>query len=327
MALSAKVACFFCSYLYEWDMHTGVFHPQISEVFFILNQIGGAIMVIGFIGSGKVGFSLGKYFSMKGITLSGYYSEFYEDAKEASEFTNSKAYEKINDLIEDSSMIFITTPDDSIHEVWQKLSNFNLTNKIICHTSGSLTSSIFSTINNSHAFAYSLHPIFAFSDKYNSYKNLQNAYFSIEGPESHVQQLKNFIHSLGNKSFVINKDNKALYHLASVTVSNLVLSLLNTGCSYLSKCGLSENDALEALSPLIQNNIDNIKTSGFVNALTGPVERNDLGTVKHHIEVIPKDDVQLYKNLSLKLLPLSEKKHKNKDYKKLKEYLGIQGGY
>lgn len=281
-------------------------------------------MVIGFIGCGKVGFSLGKYFSMKGITLSGYYSEFYQDAIEASKFTNSKAYEKINDFVKDSSMIFITTPDDSIHEVWQKLSAFDLTNKIICHTSGSLTSSIFSNINNSDAFAYSIHPIFAFSDKYNSYKNLQNAYFSIEGPELHIHELKDFIHSLGNKAFVVNKKDKALYHLASVTVSNLVLSLINTGCNYLSQCGLSEKDALEALFPLIQNNIDNIKNNGFVSALTGPVERNDLGTVTNHLGAIPTSDAPLYKILSLKLLTLSEKKHEDKDYRKLEEYLRMQ---
>lgn len=281
-------------------------------------------MVIGFIGCGKVGFSLGKYFSMKGITLSGYYSKSYKDAIEASEFTNSKAYENINDLASDSSMIFITTPDDSIHAVWQKLSTLNLANKIICHTSGSLTSSIFSNINNSDAFAYSIHPIFAFSDKYNAYKNLQNAYFSIEGPVSHIHELKDFIQSLGNKAFVINKEDKALYHLASVTVSNLVLSLINTGCSYLVQCGLNDDDALKALLPLVQNNIDNIKSNGFISALTGPIERNDLGTVKHHLGAIPIGDVQLYKNLSLNLLHLSEKKHKNKDYRKLKEYLGMQ---
>lgn len=281
-------------------------------------------MVIGFIGCGKVGFSLGKYFSSKGISLSGYYSKFYEDAKEASVFTNSKAYENINDLARDSSLIFITTPDDFIHEVLQKLANFDLTDKIICHTSGSLTSSIFLDINNSDAFAYSIHPIFAFSDKYNSYKNLQNAYFSIEGPEKYICELKDLIHSLGNKSFVISKDNKALYHLASVTVSNLVLSLINTGCSYLGQCGLSENDALGALLPLIQNNIDNIKESGFISSLTGPVERNDLETVKHHIDSIPKCDAPLYKSLSLNLLHLSEKKHSEKDYKKLEEYLRLQ---
>lgn len=281
-------------------------------------------MVIGFIGCGKVGFSLGKYFSSKGISLSGYYSKFYEDAKDASAFTNSIAYENINDLVRDSSLIFITTPDDFIHEVLQRLANFDLTNKIICHTSGSLTSRVFLDINNSDAFAYSVHPIFAFSDKYNSYKNLQNACFSIEGPEVHISELKDFINSLGNKSFVISKDNKVLYHLASVTVSNLVLSLICTGCSYLSQCGLSENDALNALFPLIQNNIDNIKESGIINALTGPVERNDLDTIKHHIASIPKCDAILYKNLSLKLLHLSEKKHSEKDYNELEEYLRMQ---
>lgn len=280
-------------------------------------------MVIGFVGSGKVGFSLGKYFSMKGISLSGYYSNLYKDAIEASEFTNSKAYKNINDLVEDSSIIFITTPDDSIIKVWQRLSNLNLTNKIICHTSGSLTSSIFSNISNSDAFAYSIHPIFAFSDKYNAYKGLQTAYFSIEGPENHINELKDFIQSLGNKAFIIKKDDKALYHLASVTVSNLVLSLINTGCSYLSQCGLSDTESLEALFPLIQNNIDNIKNNGFINALTGPVERNDLGTIKMHMGSIPSHDVELYKNLSLKLLSLSERKHKDKDYKLLKEYLEV----
>ncbi|MBN4049370.1 DUF2520 domain-containing protein [bacterium AH-315-N14] len=139
-----------------------------------------------------------------------------------------------------------------------------------------------------------------------------------------MQALEAFIHSLGNKSFVINKEDKALYHLASVTVSNLVLSLINTGCSYLSQCGVSENDALKALLPLLQNNIDNIKTKGFINALTGPIERNDLNTVKQHIGAIPPEDIKMYKNLSLKLLVLSQKKHSDKDYRKLKEYLRMQ---
>jgi len=126
---------------------------------------------------------------------------------------------------------------------------------------------------------------------------------------------------------LLNKDNKALYHLASVTVSNLVLSLINTGCTYLSQCGLSENDSLEALLPLIQNNINNIKNNGCMNALTGPVERNDIGTINLHLEVIPKSDVRLYKNLSLKLLPLSEKKHRDKDYALLKASLSEKGDY
>ena len=49
-------------------------------------------MKFGFIGAGKVGFSLGKYFAVNGHTVTGYFSEFYEDAVEASRFTKSTSY-------------------------------------------------------------------------------------------------------------------------------------------------------------------------------------------------------------------------------------------
>ena len=44
-------------------------------------------MKFGFIGAGKVGFSLGKYLAVKGQELTGYYSEINEDAIEAAQFT------------------------------------------------------------------------------------------------------------------------------------------------------------------------------------------------------------------------------------------------
>ena len=49
-------------------------------------------MKVGFIGAGKVGFSLGKYLADNNQKVIGYYSEFKEDAKEASKFTNSAYY-------------------------------------------------------------------------------------------------------------------------------------------------------------------------------------------------------------------------------------------
>jgi predicted short-subunit dehydrogenase-like oxidoreductase (DUF2520 family) len=281
-------------------------------------------LIIGFIGAGKVGISLGKYFSIKGKKISGYFSKTSASSLDASKFTNSKAYSNIENLLKDSDFIFITTPDDKIQEIWETVRKYDIKNKIICHTSGSLSSKIFSDINNSNAFGYSLHPMFAFSDKYTTYESLNNAYFSIEGHEKHLETVKNFISSLGNKTILINCDNKALYHLANVTVSNLVLSLLETGCSYLSKCGVTPEDSINALMPLIKNNINNINEKKFMNSLTGPIERNDIGTVKHHFSVIPDYDVELYKLLSLKLLSLAQSKHTDRDYSELKNCLNIQ---
>lgn len=278
-------------------------------------------MNIGFIGAGKVGFSLGKYFSINSINLSGYYSRSFTSSKQAAEFTDSKAYENIEEFLNATDIIFITTPDDMILTVWNEIYKYKLQNKFICHCSGSLSSKIFSNLNNSGAFGYSIHPIYAFSDRYNSYKNLNEAFFSIEGDDKHIDTMKNIIKVLKNKYFVIAANNKPLYHLASVTVSNLVLSLIDTGCEDLVSCGINGEDALKALLPLIENNIKNLSKNGIINSLTGPVERGDLNTIKHHVEIIPFEFRNTYSELSFNLLKLSEKKHPDRDYSALKQYL------
>lgn len=278
-------------------------------------------MNIGFIGAGKVGFSIGKYFSVNNINVTGYYSRTFQSALEASRFTDSKAYKNLEELVQNSDTIFITTPDDSISDVWRDISCLQIKGKIICHTSGSISSKIFSNINNSGAFGYSIHPMFPFSDKFNTYKSLKNAYFSIEGSEEYLEYLCNSFQSLGNKVITIDRDKKSLYHLSNVIVSNLVLSLLNLGCSYLEDCGISSDKSIEALFPLIENNIANLKNKGFTEALTGPIERADLGTIKHHISVMKSKDIEMYKSLSLNILQLSKKKNPERNYEELEKYL------
>lgn len=276
---------------------------------------------IGFIGAGKVGISLGKYFSINNLNLSGYYSKNANSAAEAAEFTNSKHFNDLQTLIRYSNLIFITTPDDVIIEIWNELKEYNLKDKIICHTSGSLSSSIFSNINTLGALGYSIHPMCAFSDKFTTYKSLNQIYFSIQGDDAYLYVLSDLLKGLGNNVIILDKDKKPLYHLANVTVSNLVLSLLEIGCSYMQTCGLNEKDAINALMPLIEGNIKNIKNNGFLNALTGPVERGDLETLKRHLTVIPPSDLELYRRLSLNLISLSEKKHTEKNYNILKNEL------
>lgn len=279
-------------------------------------------MKIGFIGAGKVGFSLGKYFSINNIEVSGYYSKTLESAKEAAQFTNSKFYTDLKDFLNDTEFIFITTPDDFISTVWNDLKNYYIKDKIICHCSGSISSEVFSNISNFGAFGYSLHAMYAFSDKYTSYKDLNSAYFSLEGDSKYLYYIESLIKTLGNEIIIIEKEKKYLYHLASVTVANLTLALLNTGVDYLSLCGVDKNDALKALLPLIKNNLNNIEEKGFVKAVTGPVDRNDIGTITNHLSVIPKEDILLYTNLSNKLVKLCKEKNPDKNYSQLETYLG-----
>ena len=233
----------------------------------------------GFIGAGKVGFSLGKYLKENNIDISGYYSKNQHSSREAAIFTNTKQYNNLENLIKDSDTIFITTPDSEISVVWSEIKKLSIKDKLICHCSGSISSEIFSNINNHGAYGYSIHPMFAISDKYNSYKNLSQAFITIEGHKKHIEFFKQLFSQLGNDVAIISKENKALYHAASVTVSNLVLGLINNGINYLEECGFSQEMAMKALYPLIEFNLKNIREKGTINSLTGPVERGDLVTV------------------------------------------------
>ena len=280
------------------------------------------IIKFGFIGAGKVGFSLGKYLKENSIDISGYYSKSQHSSKEAAIFTNTRQYNNLEDLIKNSDAIFITTPDNQIADVWNEIKRLPIREKLICHCSGSISSEVFSNINNHGAYGYSIHPMFAISDKYNSYKDLSQAFITIEGHEKHLENLKRLFLHLGNDVAIISKENKVLYHAASVTVSNLVLGLINNGVNYLEECGFTKEMAIKALYPLIENNLRNIKERGAVSSLTGPIERGDLSTVINHLNVIREEDKELYRLLSKNILKIAKVKNQDRNYKNLEEYLG-----
>lgn len=267
---------------------------------------GGDTIKIGFIGPGKVGVSLGRYFTHKGLILSGFYGTNINTATDAAKITKSKFYDNIQDIIKDSDILFITTPDDIISIIDTELSKFDLNNKSICHASGSLKSNVLCNAKQSGAFVYSIHPIYAFSNKDTDLKDLEKIYFSIEGDyfDEENSLLGQVIKTLENKYFIRDKESSSIYHLANVFVSNLTLSLLNIGTNYLRELGLNEVDALQAMKPLIQGNIDNITQKGFVNSLTGPILRGDITTIEKHFSALKKEDEALYKLLSLNLLKL-----------------------
>lgn len=278
-------------------------------------------MKIGFIGAGKVGFSLGKYLVKHRINVLGYYSLRYHSAKKAADFTGTIAYETLEELTEVCDLIFITVPDDKIKDIWEKVRNLPIEGKMFCHCSGSLPSTILEKASKYGAFSYSLHPLYAISSKEESYKELDKAYFTLEGEEQKMLAMEGLLKQMGNPYQKIKAENKALYHAAAVTVSNQVSALLQQGFSMLEGAGFSKENALEALWPLIIGNITKVHEVGTILSLTGPVERGDYKTLSRHLEVIQPEDRTLYALLSLKLISLAEKKHPEKDYGAIQDRL------
>lgn len=288
-------------------------------------------MRAGFIGAGKVGCSLGKYLSTHGVEVAGYYDRDTRAAAEAAEFSAAKCYEDMHRLAADCDIIFLTVPDGLIASVCEELSKGAgstdpaavLRGRFVVHCSGSLSSEeVLASAAAAGAYTYSLHPLFAVSSRFETYRELGSAYFSLEGDPDHLDELRTLLAKAGLTIRAIDPASKTKYHLAAVYASNLICGLLGKAGQLLQECGFGEDEAMTALAPLIRGNVEHAIAVGPVQALTGPVERGDAMTIRKHLAVCSsEEDRQLYRLLSRRLLAQAKAKHPDRDYAELEKLL------
>lgn len=280
-------------------------------------------MNIGIIGAGKVGVSVGRYLKDNNIQISGFYDTDPDNAAFAAQFTNTDCFSELKELVRLSDTLFITTPDTVIGSVWDCIikNNMSVNNKIVCHFSGALSSDVFTDSQSTGASVCSVHPMLAFSDKLTSYRIPANTFFALEGDETAVSAMKSLFESLGNTVCRIDKSKKSLYHTAASVLSNEIVALLDMGYSLLQQCGFSRKDAVKATQNLVLGNVKSVLENGCTNALTGPVERNDLQTVKKHVDSLEGEGRQIYILLAKRLVRLAKAKNEDRDYLKLTELL------
>ena len=282
---------------------------------------------IGFIGGGKVGSTLGKYFFKHGLYLSGYYCDplHQTSALNAAQQTSSKIFNSLESLCDKSDIVFFTLPDGCIKETFEKIPEKYQKDRIFIHCSGALSSK---DCFKEASYAYSFHPMCAVSDPINSYKYLNKVTFTLEGHEEKFCFLKDLFESVSLKVVKLSDENKVKYHLASVMASNLVTALFEKASELLVQCGFTQDEARTSVSSLVVGNADNIVRDGTVKALTGPVQRADSLTVKKHLEVLnndkQNDNLELYLILSRTLLKLAQKKNSKADFSEINTLLKVQ---
>lgn len=281
-------------------------------------------MKIGIVGAGKVGTTLGKYLSQAGICVTGFYSRRKESADEAATFTGTKAYQQLTELIQESDTLFLTVPDGAIQSVWQEIKIVGTCPEgtVICHFSGSLSSHVFSDIRDTGASGVSIHPMYAFSDKFTSYHQFHTAYLTMEGQEPGLTAMRELFQGLGHTVYTLRPEDKMKYHAAAALASNFMLGLMQTSLDLMEECGFDQGAAMELLKPLVQGNITSMLEKGCVEALTGPVERNDAQTVRKHLEVLMDSQAeQVYCSLAPFLLQLAKFKNPDRDYAEMEKLL------
>jgi predicted short-subunit dehydrogenase-like oxidoreductase (DUF2520 family) len=89
----------------------------------------------------------------------------------------------------------------------------------------------------------------------------------------------------------------------------------------LSSCGFEPDEAQKALGPLFTHNAQALAARGCEAALTGPVERADLSTIEDHLDVLSGNEREIYIRLSEVLVDIAKRKHPEKPYGNISEFL------
>ncbi|MBQ2380941.1 MAG: DUF2520 domain-containing protein [Succinivibrio sp.] len=281
---------------------------------------------IGFIGAGKVGISLGRFFKENGFSVSGYYSRSESSSVEGAKFTDSDYFMSVKELVENSDIVFITTPDNALEKTASSIATQCTSiksEKCFVHCSGALSiNDVFKSLMKNDNFSFaSVHPMMAFSSREQSYKELKDTFFTLESDEKAKSLILGVFEKLSVRFEIISSDVKSKYHLASVLSSNCVVGLFDYAKELLKECSFSEESANAALGKLFLVNAQNIVEKGTIKALTGPVLRGDDKTVLKHLNVLSDEDKLLYMLLSQKILKVAKAKNKDFDYSQIEKII------
>lgn len=282
---------------------------------------------LGIIGAGRLGVGLGLYLASRGIALAGYYSRNFLSAEKAARLTGSKAFRNLNEVTAFSDMILIATPDGEIAGVARQVAGRLVSGQWLMHASGSLSAEILRAAlpDNPAVGVLSLHPMLAFASRDMMPETIETASISLEGDAAVAGEWAMALTDWNHPVIQLTAGQKPLYHLASVWASNLTLAVIAQSCAYLETLGLSHKEAERAVWPLVQASMENFRAHGMPGALTGPVERNDVETIRHHLQAMPEQDQTLYCQLSAILLEQARLRHHNRKDQALADLLNSGG--
>jgi predicted short-subunit dehydrogenase-like oxidoreductase (DUF2520 family) len=132
--------------------------------------------------------------------------------------------------------------------------------------------------------------------------------FAIEySSEALGAELRQLARDLGGVPHRIQGPQHTRYHAAAVMASNYVIALAGQATGLLVETGLSRDQALEAILPLMRGVLGNLEELGLPDALIGPIRRGDHETVSRQLAALASEPVafDVYRSLGLAALELA----------------------
>jgi predicted short-subunit dehydrogenase-like oxidoreductase (DUF2520 family) len=202
-----------------------------------------------------------------------------------------------------ADVVFLTVPDGSIRHLaggvqWRP-------GAAIVHCSGAAGLELLTAAVHGGTEIGSFHPLQTFAQRN---ATLAGVTVAIQGSNSLLPILEGMATALGCRPMRMPAGLEPTYHASAALAGNYLVTLLAQAARLWQPLGCSEEDALVALLPLARTVLTNLERLGSRQALTGPIARGDVGTVRRHLQALTEhapDLIPLYCELASETLPLA----------------------
>ncbi len=254
---------------------------------------------VAIVGAGRVGQTLGRLLVESGTEIAEVVARRAASARAAVRFIGAGRASSISSLDRvGARVILVATPDDEIASAARALAALpqSFAGCVVLHTSGSRAAradDALGALRAAGAEVGSMHPLQSFATPELGVARVRASVFAIEGDAGAVRVARHLARAVGGRPVRLRAGTKALYHAAAVLASGGVTAVVDMSLEAMRAAGMSDEDALAAVLPLVEGTVANIAAAGTAAALTGPFARGDEGTIARNREALAELDPRL----------------------------------
>ena len=210
----------------------------------------------------------------------------------------------------DVAVVILAVPDDAIRTLAEQYGKARAIRPehVVLHLSGSQGQEALGRLVTSQAALGSWHPLQTIVEPERAPEHLRGAWAAVEGMPRAIEMAERLARDVGMRPFQVTPRTKAVYHAGAVFATNYFVVVEAVAQRLLRHAGLSDEEAWQALVPLVTATLENLRRAGPAAALTGPVARGDADTVTRHLQSLTIDDARLYQSLGRAALELAQKR-------------------
>ncbi|MEW5761872.1 MAG: Rossmann-like and DUF2520 domain-containing protein [Bacillota bacterium] len=244
--------------------------------------------VVAVIGAGRAGSALALALAGAGYRVAGVASRTPASAARLAGRLGCPATTRPEEITRAGNVVLIAVPDRAVGDVAADVAargGFGRGQKVL-HVSGALPAEVLAPARAAGAAVGALHPLQTLAGTDDDVGALRGCYFAVEGDAAAVAVAEEMARDLGGIPFRLAPGSKPLYHAAACVASNYLVALLDLAARMAEACGLPREEAVRALLPLVEGTVANIRRLGVPGALTGPVSRGDVPTLRAHLAAL-----------------------------------------